>query len=115
MLAAGIVYLLAILAAAAIFPPALGLFVANLCLSLATIALYAWDKTAARGNRRRIPENQLQILALIGGWPGAAVAQSLLRHKTQKRNFQRAFKAMATLNALLTASALGFLLTANRS
>jgi uncharacterized membrane protein YsdA (DUF1294 family) len=114
VLAAGIVFLLAILTVAAIFPPALWLFVADLCLSLATIALYAWDKAAARGNRRRIPEIQLQILSLAGGWPGAAVAQSLFRHKTQKRDFQRTFKAMATLNVLLTVSALGLLFTSYR-
>jgi uncharacterized membrane protein YsdA (DUF1294 family) len=28
------------------------------------------------------------MLALVGGWPGALIAQRTLRHKTQKISFQ---------------------------
>ena len=54
-------------------------------------AAYAIDKSAAKGGRRRIPENSLHLLALAGGWPGAFVAQRLLRHKTRKVSFQVVF------------------------
>jgi uncharacterized membrane protein YsdA (DUF1294 family) len=108
---AGTIYLLAVLGVTWICPPALWLFVANLCLSLVAFALYAADKSAAQNGRRRTPESQLHLVALLGGWPGAAVAQSLLRHKTQKREFQSVFKATAILNVLITASAVGYLVT----
>ena len=58
-------------------------------LNAFTALLYGLDKIAARNGRRRIPENILHLLALLGGWPGAAVAQRLFHHKTGKRAFQR--------------------------
>jgi uncharacterized membrane protein YsdA (DUF1294 family) len=38
------------------------------------------------------------MLGLIGGWPGAIVAQQLLRHKTSKASFRLAFWATVVLN-----------------
>jgi uncharacterized membrane protein YsdA (DUF1294 family) len=38
------------------------------------------------------------MLGLIGGWPGAIVAQQLLRHKTSKRSFRIAFWVTVVLN-----------------
>lgn len=35
---------------------------------------------------------------LAGGWPGALVAQELLRHKTRKREFRVVFRATVVLN-----------------
>ncbi len=52
---------------------------------------YAVDKSAAVGRRRRIPESALHLVAWIGGWPGALVAQRVLRHKTRKPAFQIVF------------------------
>jgi len=39
----------------------------------------------------RIPEATLHFLELIGGWPGAFVAQRRLRHKCSKRSYQAVF------------------------
>lgn len=50
--------------------------------------MYAIDKSKAKRNAWRIPENTLHTLSLLGGWPGAAIGQQLLRHKTQKRSFR---------------------------
>ncbi|MDG3085962.1 DUF1294 domain-containing protein [Vibrio hannami] len=59
-----------------------------LALSLLTYLMYAWDKQAALDGKRRTPENTLHILSLIGGWPGALLAQFLLRHKSRKQPFK---------------------------
>ena len=73
---------------------AFGLLAVNLC----AVALYAWDKHAARRGTRRVPEARLHLLALLGGWPGAWLAQRLFRHKTRKAAFQYRFIACAALN-----------------
>jgi uncharacterized membrane protein YsdA (DUF1294 family) len=64
-----------------------------ICLVTSVIAFvaYALDKSAARRDRWRTPERVLHLLGLIGGWPGAFVAQRLLRHKTRKLSFQIVF------------------------
>jgi uncharacterized membrane protein YsdA (DUF1294 family) len=56
-------------------------------MSLATAALYAWDKRCASRGCRRTPERTLHAMALLGGWPGALVAQQLFRHKRRKNGF----------------------------
>ena len=54
-------------------------------------AFYAIDKSAARAGRERISESMLLSLGVVGGWPGAIVAQQLFRHKTAKRSFRIRF------------------------
>ncbi|MCP9758708.1 DUF1294 domain-containing protein [Aquitalea sp. S1-19] len=75
-------------------------------LSVLAFLLYWKDKAAAQGGRWRTSEGTLHLCALIGGWPGALVAQKLLRHKTVKPAFQSAFKATVVLNVLLLAACL---------
>ncbi len=67
-------------------------------LSLITLVAYASDKSAAVAGRWRTPEIQLHILSLAGGWPGALIAQQLLRHKTSKASFAAVFWLTALLN-----------------
>lgn len=59
--------------------------------SVVAFFAYANDKSAARNDRWRTPENTLHLFGVIGGWPGALVAQQLLRHKSKKRSFQIIF------------------------
>lgn len=49
------------------------------------------DKARAERAERRIPEKQLHLLELFGGWPGAWLAQRIHRHKTRKVSFQIVF------------------------
>lgn len=55
--------------------------------SVITYGCYSWDKAAAQNAGRRTPESTLHLMSLIGGWPGALIAQVLLRHKTRKPSF----------------------------
>ena len=62
---------------------------------------YAVDKAAARAGRDRISESMLLSLGFVGGWPGAIVAQQLLRHKTAKRSFRIRFWLSVVANIAL--------------
>ena len=67
-------------------------------VSLLAFTMYAVDKSAAINGRWRISENKLHIVSLLGGWPGAMVAQQKLRHKSVKRNFLVVFWITVVLN-----------------
>jgi uncharacterized membrane protein YsdA (DUF1294 family) len=56
-------------------------------MSVVTFIAYGVDKSAARRGRRRIPENTLHLLALLGGWPGALAAMQVFRHKRRQTSF----------------------------
>ena len=60
-------------------------------ISLFTYFIYASDKKRAREGSWRVSENTLHLLELLGGWPGAFLAQRRLRHKCSKVNFQLVF------------------------
>jgi uncharacterized membrane protein YsdA (DUF1294 family) len=57
-------------------------------INLCTFLFFAFDKSRARGDGRRVPEKTLLFLALCGGTPGALYAMNLFRHKTKKYSFQ---------------------------
>jgi uncharacterized membrane protein YsdA (DUF1294 family) len=79
-----------------------------LAASLVAFVVYAWDKSAAQGNRWRTKESTLHLIALLGGWPGALLAQKLLRHKSKKQSFLVVFWATVLINC----GVLGWLLIA---
>ena len=59
--------------------------------SMISFVQYWHDKSSAQAGRWRTPENVLHGVALLGGWPGALVAQQCFRHKTRKASFQLVF------------------------
>lgn len=67
-------------------------------MSLASFLVYWWDKDAAGAKRWRTEEGTLHLLDLLGGWPGALIAQQLFRHKTVKASFQTMFWITVLLN-----------------
>ncbi|RMP11723.1 Integral membrane protein [Pseudomonas syringae pv. persicae] len=67
--------------------PALALIV----MSLLAFVLYRHDKRQAGNGGQRTPENVLHATELLGGWPGALLAQQVFRHKTRKVPFQVVF------------------------
>jgi len=67
--------------------------------SVLCFAAYALDKSAARKGAWRTSESTLLMLGLLGGWPGAIVAQQWLRHKSSKASFRSAFWGTVIVNA----------------
>ncbi|MCZ2152877.1 MAG: cold shock and DUF1294 domain-containing protein [Bryobacterales bacterium] len=69
--------------------------------SVVTIVIYALDKYSAIRGGWRVSEVTLLLLGVVGGWPGAIVAQQAIRHKSKKPSFRRAFWATVVLNVAL--------------
>ena len=82
-------------------------FAVYVVASLITFIVYAVDKSAAKRGAWRTQESTLHLLSVIGGWPGALVAQQKLRHKSKKRSFRTVF----WLTVLLNCGAFVWLLT----
>jgi uncharacterized membrane protein YsdA (DUF1294 family)/cold shock CspA family protein len=51
----------------------------------------ARDKRLAQGGEWRLSEANLHLLEILGGWPGAFLAQRRLRHKCSKASYQSFF------------------------
>jgi uncharacterized membrane protein YsdA (DUF1294 family) len=64
--------------------------------------MYYRDKNAAERGDRRTPENTLHLLALLGGWPSAFLAQRIFRHKSSKTRFQIIFWLTVCANISIT-------------
>jgi uncharacterized membrane protein YsdA (DUF1294 family)/cold shock CspA family protein len=67
-------------------------------VSLVTFLIYARDKAKAQNDGWRTSERTLHLFGLVGGWPGAAFAQHLLRHKSSKSSFRRIYGITIVLN-----------------
>jgi len=72
-----------------------------LLLSIITLLVYGKDKWAAKRQAWRTPEKTLHLLALLGGWPGALVGQTLFSHKKSKASFKRIFWLTVIGNVLI--------------
>lgn len=63
------------------------ILLAYAAVSAVTFVAYGVDKRAAVRGRRRVPEATLHLLELLGGFPGALVAQQVFRHKRNKAGY----------------------------
>lgn len=67
-------------------------------LGIVTYGMYAKDKAAAQSGDWRTPESTLHILSAFGGWVGALLAQTYLRHKSQKPEFRVTYYLTVVVN-----------------
>jgi uncharacterized membrane protein YsdA (DUF1294 family) len=84
------------LSARGILPTVVPVFYA--AASVAAAIAYRLDKSAAERHVWRTSETMLHVMALMGGWPGALVAQQVFSHKSRKLSFQFAFWITVALN-----------------
>jgi uncharacterized membrane protein YsdA (DUF1294 family) len=76
-----------------------------LVMTLACLVAYGWDKRSAVHGSRRVPEQTLHILALLGGWPGALMGQRHFRQKTKKLSFLIVFWCLVVLHVAIVGTA----------
>ncbi len=78
------------------------------CAAASLFAFIAcWhDKRSARAQTWRTSEGTLHLLELLGGWPGAFLAQRWFRHKTIKVSYQAVFWLIVGLYQFLALDAL---------
>ncbi|HAS6360803.1 TPA: DUF1294 domain-containing protein [Vibrio vulnificus] len=67
-------------------------------ISAVTFVICAFDVSAAKESKPRVPEVLFYILALIGGWPGAFFAHVVLSHKVGNTPFLVMSWLMALIN-----------------
>ena len=85
------------------------LTIINVILSVITFFVYRHDKQVSivnlnrtdSGYQGRIPEDRLQLLAVVGGWPGGLLARIHYKHKTTKLSFVRIFWVMVILHFIV--------------
>ena len=98
-----LLFVLGYLVVTALWPIPIWVAGIYLVASIVCFIVYAVDKSAAGAARRRVPERTLLTLGILGGWPGAIVAQQTLRHKTQKASFRKAFWGTVVVNTIIFA------------
>jgi uncharacterized membrane protein YsdA (DUF1294 family) len=74
------------------------ILIVYLIMSLVTIGYYGLDKSRAANGGWRVPERTLHTLELLGGWPGALIAQQLFKHKRHKTSFMLIFWGIVVLH-----------------
>jgi uncharacterized membrane protein YsdA (DUF1294 family) len=74
--------------------------------SAITFFAYRSDKRRAELGEWRIPESTLHLAELIGGWPGAFLAQRQFHHKTSKTSFQVVFWVIVLVHQFVAADSL---------
>jgi len=71
-----------------------------LLMSALAVGTYWLDKQRAARGEWRITELTLHGVELLGGWPGAWVAQRMFRHKWKKTRYMIVFWAIVATHAL---------------
>jgi uncharacterized membrane protein YsdA (DUF1294 family) len=82
------------------------LLAAPLAVSVFTFFAYRSDKHRAEAGEWRIPEAILHFAEFAGGWPGAFLAQRMLRHKISKIPYQVVFWAIVLIHQFVALDSL---------
>jgi len=69
-------------------------------LSMLAIMLYGLDKKHAITGQWRIPEIYMHVIEVMGGWPGALLAQNDFRHKIRKSRYRTIQRGIIVCHAL---------------
>jgi uncharacterized membrane protein YsdA (DUF1294 family) len=75
-------------------------------VSAFTFFMYRSDKQNAVAGEWRTPEAMLHFAELAGGWPGAFLAQRIVRHKISKVSYQLVFWSIVLLHQFVALDSL---------
>ena len=103
MIGVGVVFLLALYVLSALGYLPASTATSYLVMSGLTAAIYAFDKRQAQKSAHRVSEITLHSFAVLGGWPGAMIAQQVLRHKSSKAEFRKTFWLTVIANLVILA------------
>ena len=71
-------------------------------ISVVTVIVTVYDKIAAKKRpKRRIRENTLLLLAILGGGPAEYLTMLVIRHKTKHKKFMVGLPVIILLEALV--------------
>lgn len=68
--------------------------------SITSFMMYYADKQSAIKRAYRIPENNLLLADVLGGWFGGSFAQKLLNHKSTKLKYRVLYYGTMLINTL---------------
>ena len=71
-------------------------------INLALFLVMGADKRAAKRRSRRVPENSLLALAVLGGSVGGILGMLIFRHKTRHPAFYIGYPAILLIELALT-------------
>lgn len=80
-------------------------------MNILAFILYGLDKSFARKHRRRIPENVLFGVAVIGGGLGSYAGMMYFRHKTKKDKFKYGVPFVTLVHILMGIAIIFMILT----
>lgn len=72
-------------------------------INILAFLAYGFDKLKAKRHQRRIPENTLLLLALVGGSVGAWWGMKVWHHKTRHKKFTLGIPILFLLQTALVA------------
>lgn len=71
-------------------------------ISLITVIITVYDKIAAKKYpRRRIPENTLMYLGVMGGAAAEFITMKIIRHKTLHKKFMVGLPVITVIHAVI--------------
>ena len=79
------------------------IFLYLVAVSVISIISVIIDKTAAKNGERRISENSLMALSVIGGGVAMYITMRIIHHKTRKNKFMVGIPVIIMLEVALTA------------
>ncbi len=72
-----------------------------LVINIIAVCMMVYDKKAAVGNTRRIPEKNLFLTAFLGGGLGMYLTMFTIRHKTKKLKFVAGIPVIAVTEIIV--------------
>ncbi|MBR6408045.1 MAG: DUF1294 domain-containing protein [Clostridia bacterium] len=70
-------------------------------ISIISVVVTVSDKLRAKKHKRRVPENTLLLLSVLGGSAAMLITMLTIRHKTKKLKFMAGIPAIMILQGLL--------------